>query len=189
MLDGDGPWPPGLADLRAAAQAAARPDEVAGEETAVAAFRAAYATPAPAGHRLLGRFVGVKLAAVAAAVLAGGGLAVAAATGTLPVPGGDSPQRPVPSVSPASPGRGSSPRETPTRPATPTPTDAGPTATATAGPTSTGPTGTADPSESAGTAGPTGNGDQGGGDDQGGDDQGSGPGGGSSPTDGVAGQG
>ncbi|GAA1898645.1 hypothetical protein [Asanoa iriomotensis] len=92
MLDG-GPLPPALAALRAPAQ----PAELRGEEAAVAAFRAARqvesAPPRRArlvGRALVGRALAVKVA-VAGAVLAGGGLAVAAAMGTLPVPGPDKP--------------------------------------------------------------------------------------------------
>jgi len=72
-------------DLLAAAAAPARPHELAGEEAALAAFR----RPGPApvrrsGRRaLLAKLLTVKVAA-AFAVSAAGGVAVAAAAGTLP---------------------------------------------------------------------------------------------------------
>ncbi|GIF74995.1 hypothetical protein [Asanoa siamensis] len=132
MLDG-GPLPPALAALRAPAH----PAELRGEEAAVAAFRAArepgpVATPAAARRaRIVGRALAVKLA-VAGAVLAGGGLAVAAATGTLPV---QSPVRPATTdpTGPARPGGvvnepGRAPHAPAgvTPPATPGPTTHGP---------------------------------------------------------------
>jgi len=82
MLDG-GPLPPALAALRSPAH----PAELRGEDAALAAFRAARAPAPPARRkaRVIGRALVVKVA-VAGAVLAGGGLAVAAATGTLPTP-------------------------------------------------------------------------------------------------------
>jgi hypothetical protein len=83
MLDG-GPLPPALAALRSPAH----PAELRGEEAAVAAFRAARTATAPRTNRrarLVGRALTVKVL-VAGAVLAGSGLAVAAATGTLPGP-------------------------------------------------------------------------------------------------------
>ena len=77
---------------RAALAAAVRPDELIGEEAAVAAFRAAaHLTPAASlGSQsmlksALAKIVTVKVAAVLAAV-AVGGTAVAAATGVLPTP-------------------------------------------------------------------------------------------------------
>jgi hypothetical protein len=78
-----------LTRLLAAAAAAARPEELAGEEAAVAAFRAA-ARPHPRGRSLVARLLTVKVAAVAASVVVAG-VAVASVTGHLPSrPGGTS---------------------------------------------------------------------------------------------------
>jgi hypothetical protein len=98
MLDG-GPLPPALAALRSPAH----PAELHGEEAAVAAFRAARTATPPRTNRrarLVGRALTVKVL-VAGAVLAGSGLAVAAATGTLP---GPFPITPA-ATDPAEPGR------------------------------------------------------------------------------------
>ncbi|GIF62400.1 hypothetical protein Ais01nite_04350 [Asanoa ishikariensis] len=98
MLEG-GPLPPALAALRSPAH----PAELRGEEAALAAFRAARASAPPAGRvraRVVGRALVVKVA-VAGAVLAGGGLAVAAATGTLPSPSSTRP----PATDQRAPGR------------------------------------------------------------------------------------
>ena len=109
MLDGQRPWPPELAPVVAALRPSALADETDGEAAAVAAFRAASGPatgrPTDSGRGLLGRLVVLKIA-IAAAVLAGGGLAVAAVTGTLPAPADDRPDPPIVSVSPAHPGRG-----------------------------------------------------------------------------------
>ncbi|GAA1527830.1 hypothetical protein GCM10009678_06950 [Actinomadura kijaniata] len=93
----------GMTRLLAAATAPARPEELAGEEAAVAAFRDARA--AAPGRRGRTRLLTVKAAVVAAALLAGGGVAWAASTGNLP---GQSPSRPpaTPTHRPA-PGSGS----------------------------------------------------------------------------------
>ncbi|HEV2088670.1 MAG TPA: hypothetical protein VGR21_10190 [Cryptosporangiaceae bacterium] len=75
--------------LLSAAAGPPRHHELAGERTAVAAFRRAQVSPSVATHRrprtLFGRLVRVKLAA-AAAVAAMGGVAFAASTGALPGP-------------------------------------------------------------------------------------------------------
>jgi hypothetical protein len=81
--------PPRLEWIIAAGRAPGHPGELAGEDAAVAAFRAASRTravgvaarPAPA-RRLVARMAAVKIAAVVA-VLAVGGVGVAAATGTI----------------------------------------------------------------------------------------------------------
>lgn len=84
-----------LSTLLAAASAPARADELAGEQAALAAFRAARLADAPQPRRpsmlkvTLAKLVTVKIAATAAAVLVAGGVAVAAATGSLPTQGGD----------------------------------------------------------------------------------------------------
>jgi hypothetical protein len=72
-----------LSDLLAAAAAPARDHELAGEQAAVAAFRAARldVAPQPRRSRMLS-LLSVKIAATAAA--AAGGIALAAAAGALP---------------------------------------------------------------------------------------------------------
>jgi hypothetical protein len=124
-LDGSGPWPPGLARLVTAAQAAPGPGELAGEEAAVTAFHRARTEPAPV-RRTLARVLAVKVAA-GVAVLAVGGYAVAAASGAVPAPpfvpervpapvqttpannpGGNrtaAPQQPTPATGPGTPHR------------------------------------------------------------------------------------
>ncbi|PRX04952.1 UNVERIFIED_ORG: hypothetical protein CLV66_106221 [Actinomadura viridilutea] len=80
-----------LARLLAGAAAPARESELAGEEAAVAAFRAASAArkaaPRGTGRRrlALSRVFTAKVAALALAGVVGGGVAVAAGTGSLPV--------------------------------------------------------------------------------------------------------
>jgi len=72
-----------LAALLAAASAPARPHELAGEAAAMAAFRA----HAPTVSRWsLRRAVTIKVAAVVAATVAAGGVALASSTGLLPNP-------------------------------------------------------------------------------------------------------
>ncbi len=78
----------GLARLLSAAAAPARPGELAGERTAVEAFRRAYHGPVEPRRRFasaLRRTVLVKVSA-GAAVLFLGGTALAAGTGELPAP-------------------------------------------------------------------------------------------------------
>ncbi len=79
-----------LADLVAALRLPARPDELRGEDTALAAFRQAMSTDADLEEqrsRPMRRSVGQKMAAVAlAASLGMGGVAAAAADGSLPAP-------------------------------------------------------------------------------------------------------
>jgi hypothetical protein len=76
---------PDLADLLATAAGPARPEELAGERAAVAAFRREFrpAPAAPARARRPRRRAGI-VAALTAAVLAIGGTAYAATTGRLP---------------------------------------------------------------------------------------------------------
>ncbi|MEV6713379.1 hypothetical protein AB0M48_15210 [Lentzea sp. NPDC051208] len=77
-----------LSDLLAAAGAPARDQELAGEQAAMAAFRDARLAPAPQRWRprmlkaALANLLAVKIAGVAA--LTAGGIALAAAAGTLP---------------------------------------------------------------------------------------------------------
>ncbi|MFC0439987.1 hypothetical protein [Kutzneria buriramensis] len=82
-----------LADLLAAATVPAGGGELAGEDAAVAAFRAA--RPGPVSHRRpskLKNLANARIAAVAAAVaVILGGVATAAATGYLPTPLGGHP--------------------------------------------------------------------------------------------------
>ena len=109
MLDGQRPWPPQLASMVDALRPSAYGAETDGEAAAVAAFRAASepatGRPTDSSRGLIGRLVALKIG-IAAAVLAGGGLAVAAVTGTLPAPADDLPDPPIVSVSPARPERG-----------------------------------------------------------------------------------
>lgn len=87
-----GPGGAPLANLLAAAAAPGRPDELAGEQAALAVFRAAQLTHAPDPRRrsvlktALAKMLTVKVAAAAAVVAVGGGVAVAAETGALPNP-------------------------------------------------------------------------------------------------------
>jgi hypothetical protein len=86
LLDGDSAGAhPDLADLLATVAGPARPEELAGERAAVAAFRREFrpATTAPARARRRRRRAGI-VAALTAAVLAVGGTAYAATTGRLP---------------------------------------------------------------------------------------------------------
>jgi hypothetical protein len=92
-----GAGPDALSTLLAAASAPARAEELAGEQAALAAFRAARLADAPQPRRpsmlkvTLAKLATVKIAATAAAVLVAGGVAVAAATGGLPTQGNDTP--------------------------------------------------------------------------------------------------
>ncbi|MFB4299800.1 hypothetical protein [Actinomadura sp. NTSP31] len=103
---GDGPAD-GHEALRALLSAAAgppRPGELAGEDAAAAAFRAARTRPAPRRSRwaALPRYATVKVAVVAVTLAVfGGGVAVAAGTGHLP--GGSADPAPSPSHSPGTP--------------------------------------------------------------------------------------
>ncbi|MFC0042732.1 hypothetical protein [Actinomadura rayongensis] len=76
---------PGLERLVAAAQGPAEPEELAGEEAAVAAFRAARAGRAARRARAV-TFRALAVGGVVAAL--GGGAGLAAASGHLPTPGG-----------------------------------------------------------------------------------------------------
>jgi hypothetical protein len=81
-----------LARLLAGAAAPARPSELALEETAVRAFREAYRSPVPRHQRqsmiksVAAKLLTVKVAALAAATVGVGGVALAATTGTIPSP-------------------------------------------------------------------------------------------------------
>ncbi|POM23135.1 hypothetical protein BTM25_42870 [Actinomadura rubteroloni] len=126
---------PALTRLVEAAQASAGPGELAGEEAAVAAFRAARAERAP--RRV--RAVTVRALAVGGVVaVLGGGAGLAAASGHLPAPGGaparthpatrtDAPDRERGGTGPAGrpvvphPDASPAPRPTPDASATPTP--------------------------------------------------------------------
>ncbi|MFG1999360.1 hypothetical protein ACGFNU_09470 [Spirillospora sp. NPDC048911] len=112
-----------LGRVLAAASAPARGPELAGEESAVAAFTAAAAAPLPKkrGRGLpLTRILTAKIAALSLAVTAAGGVALAAGTGALPMGplDGDpdttvSPGRPVSKSPSAEPSGGqTSPRPT-----------------------------------------------------------------------------
>ncbi|MET8764600.1 hypothetical protein [Lentzea sp. NPDC004782] len=88
-----------LSDLLAAASAPARDRELAGEQVAVAAFRDARLATAPQRRRprmlkiALANLLSVKIAGAAA--LTAGGIALAAATGTLPGQHREEPTTPV----------------------------------------------------------------------------------------------
>ncbi|BCJ77550.1 hypothetical protein CS0771_70940 [Catellatospora sp. IY07-71] len=102
-----------LADLLMRAAAPGRPEEYAGAETVLAAFRAAY--PAPVGRpgRTLRRALTLKVAALVAALTVGG-VAFATGTGVLPNPFPIGPQQ-DPGDSPSAAGsRGTVPSATST---------------------------------------------------------------------------
>ncbi|MBQ0897388.1 hypothetical protein KBX37_30720 [Micromonospora sp. U56] len=85
----DGPEP--LVQLLTAVRAAPHPGELRGESAAMHAFRRARAgaplpAPSPARSFSLARLAGLKVALAGLAVAATGGVAFAAATGTLPGP-------------------------------------------------------------------------------------------------------
>ncbi|WP_199486958.1 hypothetical protein [Actinomadura logoneensis] len=103
--------PDPLADLLAAASAPGRPDELTGEDAAVAAFRSAVAAEAGAtrvlpadrgrhrvGGRGMKRLLTVKAALVALVAASLGGVALAASAGKLP---GQAPDHPHPSPRPS----------------------------------------------------------------------------------------
>lgn len=83
-----------LSDLLSAAAAPTTAGEFAGEQAALAAFRAAHPTPVLQPRRgsmiktTLAKLLTVKIAAAAVGAVAVGGVAVAAATGTLPTQSG-----------------------------------------------------------------------------------------------------
>ncbi|MEH1058733.1 hypothetical protein V6U89_26420 [Micromonospora sp. CPCC 206171] len=128
----DGPEP--LVRLLTAVRAEPRPGELRGESAAMHAFRSARAgaplpAPSPARSFSLARLAGLKVALAGLAVAATGGVAFAAATGTLPGPlHRDAPVTP-PSAGPASaspttagPGGSAAPSGVPTpEPNRPTP--------------------------------------------------------------------
>ncbi|TNC26894.1 hypothetical protein [Amycolatopsis alkalitolerans] len=87
-----------LSELLSAAAAPATEGELAGEQAALAAFRAAHPVPVLQPRRTsmikttLAKLLTVKVAAVAAGAVAAGGVALAATTGTLaPHSGGSTP--------------------------------------------------------------------------------------------------
>ncbi|MBX6356136.1 MAG: hypothetical protein IRZ05_09830 [Micromonosporaceae bacterium] len=90
LRDGRGTGDHPLAGLLAAAKAPGRGDELAREEMAVAAFRAARRGSVPLPQRrsmiktALAKLLTVKAAALAATVVGVGGVALAASTGTIP---------------------------------------------------------------------------------------------------------
>ncbi|WP_051399880.1 hypothetical protein [Haloechinothrix halophila] len=96
-----------LGDLLDAASGPAHPGELAGEHTAMAAFRSAQVDPVPQQRRrsmiktALATLLTAKVAAPAAAAAAVGGITLASATGTLPLPG-DSPAEPPVNPAPTS---------------------------------------------------------------------------------------
>lgn len=98
LLDGHG-GPEPLARLLDAAAAPGRTHEFRGEDTAAAAFEIHYARQAASGRRRRGRLPAARILALAALLCGGGGVALAAATGSL----GGSPA-PRPSASQVSPG-------------------------------------------------------------------------------------
>ncbi|QUQ65833.1 hypothetical protein [Kutzneria sp. CA-103260] len=110
-----------LTDLLAAAAAPARDGELAGEQAAVAAFRAARLGTAHQPQRpsmvktLLAKLLTARIAAAVAAVaVAVGGIATAAATGYLRSPlGGNSTVAPAHSSAPATSAESSSASESP----------------------------------------------------------------------------
>lgn len=126
LLSGDLTPPPDgtdrLAALLAAASAPGRPDELAGEAAAMAAFRA---HPPTIRRWSLRRALTVKVAAAVAVMVAAGGVAVASGTGLLPIPFIPGKVGPVPSDTDGptgrSPGQGrtTNPAPTPPNPALP----------------------------------------------------------------------
>jgi hypothetical protein len=117
LLRGDHPHGHPLADLLSAAKAPATDRELAGEAAAMAAFRAAAHSPAPALPRRRNpmlKLLTIKVAAVAFATTATvGGVAVAASTGALPNPiFASAPAEPSHSA-PAAPSLAHSPKPSP----------------------------------------------------------------------------
>ncbi len=98
-----------LGDLLMRAAAPGRPEELAGAETVLAAFRAAYPAPAPQPRHTLRRALTLKVAALVAALTVGG-VAFATGTGVLPNPFPIGPQQ-SPDDSPSAPhgSRGATP--------------------------------------------------------------------------------
>jgi hypothetical protein len=111
-----------LADLLAAAAAPSHDGDLAGEQAAVSAFRAAHPGPVTQPGRpsvlstLLSKILTAKIAAAAMTVAAVGGVAVAATTGVLPPAHGGAPAG-VPATSSQSP-RTPAPQESPGTPGT-----------------------------------------------------------------------
>ncbi|MBY8874770.1 hypothetical protein K7640_23355 [Micromonospora sp. PLK6-60] len=111
---------PALVALLTAVRATPRPGELAGEDAALHAYRMARAgavlpVTSVATRGLAGRW-GVRIGAAVLAVTATGGVAYAAATGTLPTP-----LRPGPATGPAPSVTPQRPTATPGDPATPPP--------------------------------------------------------------------
>ncbi|MDH6461726.1 hypothetical protein M2302_001901 [Micromonospora sp. A200] len=127
----DGPEP--LVRLLTAVRAAPHPGELRGENAAIHAFRSARTgaplpAPSPARSFSLARLAGLKVALAGLAVAATGGVAFAAATGTLPGPlHRDAPPTPpsaVPQSTPpttAGPGGSATPSSGKPEPGRPTP--------------------------------------------------------------------
>jgi hypothetical protein len=117
-----GPAGGAVVDLLAAATAPARPHELAGEEAAVAAFRRPGPSPVrkPGRRAVLAKLLTVKVAA-AFTISAAGGVALAAAAGTLPELPGTSgiSARPVPAAPPPAQPRTGRPDALPAPPASP----------------------------------------------------------------------
>lgn len=108
-----------LGELLMRAAAPGRPDELAGAETVLAAFRAAYPAPTPQPRRTLRRALMLKVAAVVAALTVGG-VAFATGTGVLPNPFPIGPQQdPGDSPSAAHSSRGTAPSASPSGTALP----------------------------------------------------------------------
>lgn len=124
LLSGDLTPPPygteRLAALLAAASAPGRPDELAGEAAAMAAFRA---QPQTVRRWSLRRALTIKVAAVVAATVAAGGVALASGTGLLPLPFLPGKIGPIPSSTDGPAGRSPVPGHT-TNPAPAPPNDA-----------------------------------------------------------------
>jgi hypothetical protein len=123
LLSGDLTSPPDgaerLAAVLAAASAPGRPDELAGEAAAMAAFRA---RPATVRRWSLRHALTVKAtAAIVAATVAAGGVALASGTGLLPIPFVPDKPEPVPSVTEAPAARTPAPKRTPSPAQTPPP--------------------------------------------------------------------
>ena len=99
-----------LARLLAAAAAPGREHELAGEQMAVAAFEAGHLESVTSHQRgqmiksPLAKLLTAKVIAAALTVFAGGGVALAASTGTFSGPGPAASQTPGPAVSPTSAG-------------------------------------------------------------------------------------
>jgi hypothetical protein len=158
LATGHGDDQAALSRLVAAARAPGRPDELAREDGAVAAFRAARAQPGSGTLRRVAARAMVIKVGVVVAVTAAAGVAVAAVTDNLPGQvDSPQPQTPVDVTTPARPG-GRATDRTPSPPPTDTTApSATPTTSLTSGPSfgpssgpSSGPSGGPTPSATAG---------------------------------------